>query len=104
MYKKTKQIAFKLEGRDLEELTLGGARHGLSPQAYAKILVIENLYRLSEKEITAHFNVLEGQIEDAQRKLISVVKEVFHVVADISMEKLDELEAKVESEFSSKPN
>ena len=81
MYKSRKLISFYLEGRDLEKLLNRSLNFGLSPSAFAKKLVTDNLERRTDEELMERFDVLESNLKEYSNKAL---KELFQVLTDIS--------------------
>ena len=91
MYTKSKTIAFKLEGRELEKLTSRAGEFGVSPSIFAKRLVTDNLEKMTHDELAQQFELLENKIEAISGSVLAYVKEVFYVLSDMPREQLDEI-------------
>ena len=91
MYTKSKTIAFKLEGRELEKLTSRAGEFGVSLSIFAKKLVTDNLEKMTHEELVQQFELLENKIEFVTRSVLNYVKEVFYVLSDMPREQLDEI-------------
>jgi hypothetical protein len=90
MYRETKVISFKLEGKELQILENQAEKFGMSPGTYARRLLVEALTKDGSGKIIDRIGLLET-------RLINAVKEVFYVVLELPHEKFDQIVSRRDS-------